>query len=185
MLQNRNFYRPHPKDGEGNVFSPFTPGGGGVHGQVQTGGALARSRWGVPWPGPGSTPARSAQGVPWPGMGYPPVHRWGPPPSRDRTADRVLDMWRVVYLLRSRRRTFLFLFISGAKHVQQLTPCLTANTPIENKYVFLLSIYPEHESILISTSNVILIFSPGPIDFVSKDSSDTITDAKSNFSDAP
>ena len=24
-----NFYRPHPKDGKGNVFSLFTPGGGG------------------------------------------------------------------------------------------------------------------------------------------------------------
>ena len=30
------FYRPHPKDGEGNVFTLFTPGGG--RGQVQPGG---------------------------------------------------------------------------------------------------------------------------------------------------
>ena len=25
------YYRPHPKDGEGNVFSLSTPGGGGTH----------------------------------------------------------------------------------------------------------------------------------------------------------
>ena len=28
-----DYYRPHPKDGEGNVFSLFTPGGGQVKGQ--------------------------------------------------------------------------------------------------------------------------------------------------------
>ena len=58
--------RPHPKDGEGNVFSLFTPRGGGYPGQV---------RMGVPWPGWG-TPSPSRDGgtpcqgwVPSPGIG--------------------------------------------------------------------------------------------------------------------
>ena len=47
-----SFYRPHPKDGEGNVFSLFTPGGGGVSpaggggsGQSSQGGS-GQSSWG-------------------------------------------------------------------------------------------------------------------------------------------
>ena len=39
--------------------------------------------------------------------GYPPGQGWGTP--RDRTADLVLDSRRAVCLLRSRRRTFLFI----------------------------------------------------------------------------
>ena len=77
-------YRPHPKDGEGNVFSLSTLGGGypypimlcnisqnamgqpgGVPCQVLPGGYPARSSWGVPWLG-----GTLARGVPWPG-GYP------------------------------------------------------------------------------------------------------------------
>ena len=89
-----HFYRPHPKDGEGNVFSPSTPGGWvpishnalqhypechgadtwGVPCQVQLGGGtLPRGEypaWRVPCQGgtlPGGVPCG---GVPCPG-GYP------------------------------------------------------------------------------------------------------------------
>ena len=100
-----HFYRSHPKDGEGNIFSlcvsSHLDGGGGgylIHwwgvppSQVQVGGyLLSRSRW-VRYPCP-----RSRQGVPLPGKGYPPASRSDPG-------------WRVplpeqhsVYLLRSRR----------------------------------------------------------------------------------
>ena len=53
FVGNLSRYRPHPKDGEGNVFSLFTPGR--VPGQVQ------REGGGVPWPGP------DGGGVPQPG----------------------------------------------------------------------------------------------------------------------
>ena len=73
------------------------------------GGTLARSGWGVPQPGIGYIPL-SRDGYPRPGMGYPPVQRWeNLPPPQDRTADGVPDMRQVVYLLCSRRRTFLVL----------------------------------------------------------------------------
>ena len=71
------FYRPHPKDGEGNVFSLSTPGGGyparsswggGVPCQVQPGGGGVTCQvqlGGVPWPG--GVPCQvQPGGVPWP-----------------------------------------------------------------------------------------------------------------------
>ena len=85
------FYRPHPKDGEGNVFSLSTPGGGGVpishnalqhfpecHGaaggvpcQVQLGGRGGTLPGGYPGGGypAGGVPwwGVPCQGVPWRG----------------------------------------------------------------------------------------------------------------------
>ena len=101
--------------GEGNVFSLFTPGGGG--------GTLARSRreGGVPTPrylppAKIGTPTPVKVGTPPPGQvgtgGGGGTLRYLPPsqsryPSPPRTAYGVLDMLRSVCLLRSRRRTFL------------------------------------------------------------------------------
>ena len=83
-------YRPHPKDGEGNVFSLSTPGGvpishnalqhfpechgagGGVPCQVQPGGGVPCQVQLGGYPGWGDTLVGGtlAGGVPWPG-GYP------------------------------------------------------------------------------------------------------------------
>ena len=113
---------------EGYVLTPVCLS---VH--TWRGGTPARSRWG------GGTPARSDRGEgtqPGPEVGCPPGRdgvppngqvrmggypRWDitPPPSMDgvpspryRTADGVLDMPRSVCLLRSRRRTVLFVLKS-------------------------------------------------------------------------
>ena len=95
-------YRTHPKDGEGNIFSLFVSshlwGGGGftpcpsdntstgplsfpgvikVTGPMSLlGDTLARSRWGVPQPGPDI-------GVPHPGMVHPQPGQDGGTPARD------------------------------------------------------------------------------------------------------
>ena len=50
-----HFYRPHPKDGEGNVFSLSTPGGGVVR-QAGGGGSGQSSRGGSVIPGGVSHP---------------------------------------------------------------------------------------------------------------------------------
>ena len=86
------YYRPHPKDGEGKVFTGVclcTAGGGGTPSHVQRG---------VPWPGPrglpqpcqdrGGTPGQGGKapvpevGYPPPGpeVGYSPIQRWSTPP---------------------------------------------------------------------------------------------------------
>ena len=112
-------YRPHPKDGEGNVFSLFTPRGEGVPRITQDGGGSTPARLGWGYPSlvrMGGYPGQIRMGVPQPGMGYPsPIQGWGaPPPSRDgvppwdRTAGVVLDTQQAVCLLRSRRRTVSF-----------------------------------------------------------------------------
>ena len=87
------FYRPHPKDGEGTVFTGvcLSVHRGRVGVAVST---LARLGWGTPQPG--------QERVPWE---YP----------RDRTAERALATQQAVCLLRSSRRTFLFLFIFCSK----------------------------------------------------------------------
>ena len=78
------------------VLGPFW--GGGTPG-------WRYSRTGYPWPGQdGGTPG---WGTPKPGMWYPPGKGWGSP--RDRTTEAVLATQRMVCLLHSRRRTFLFL----------------------------------------------------------------------------
>ena len=53
---NCDFYRPHPKDGEGNVFTLSTPGGGGGVRSVQLGG------WGVRSVQPGGGSGQSSRG---------------------------------------------------------------------------------------------------------------------------
>ena len=71
------------------------PTGGRYPSQVQMGGYPCQVQMG---------------GIPPPGMGHPPA---GGPPWY-RTTDGVLDTPRSVCLLRSRRRTLLFHFFSGA-----------------------------------------------------------------------
>ena len=116
--------RPHPKDGEGSVFtgvclSRFFPrcfpgvpqswlrGGYSLIGYPKPGQDGGLPQVGVPL---GRT------GVPSPSqvrLGYsppPPAGQdWGTP--RDRTAERAIATRQVVCLLRSRRRTFLLISI--------------------------------------------------------------------------
>ena len=82
------YYRPHPNDGEGNVFTgvcPFTPGGGVPQSQVlsqvsgrrcfltRTGAPSSQYRTGVP-------PSQDRTRVPpWLGLGYPSP---APPPKK-------------------------------------------------------------------------------------------------------
>ena len=130
-------YRPHPKDGEGNVFSLFTPGGVPIshnalqhfrecHGAARGRDTLPGPAGGVPCQvQPGGYPAGGGTllGVPcqggtlwgypgggYPGGGYP--GRETPQPGRGgypvRTTEGVFTTRRAVCLLRSRRRTFLF-----------------------------------------------------------------------------
>ena len=103
-------------------------GGGGYHSQVRIGyhppemgytpsrEGVSPSRDGVPPIQRWGTPSHPGMGYPHPEMGYPshphpemgyPHPRMGYPP--DRTADGVLDTRWAVFLLPSRRRTFLFL----------------------------------------------------------------------------
>ena len=114
------FYRPHPKDGEGNVFSlsvsshleggggTYLPGRGvptfpGLDGGVPTFPGLDRG--GTYLPGGGVS---TWVGNPPPHQGrYPPPHQGRYPPTR--TAWHVLATRRAVCLLRSRRRTFLLI----------------------------------------------------------------------------
>ena len=111
---------------------------------VFTGVCLATPGSGVPhpaWPGGGRYPIRPDGGeVPpsqdrgypiQPNRGYPHQGGWGyprpgwmgvppPPPSpptEDRAAQRVLATRRAVCLLRSRRSTFLFYSIDGARWI--------------------------------------------------------------------
>ena len=98
-------YRPHLKDGEGNVVSVHRGGGGTYPGQVQIGGYPK-----VPTPPP---PARSGRGRRYPKVPTPPT------PARSGWEDgypkvlapphpgQGLATGRAVCLLRSRRRTFL------------------------------------------------------------------------------
>ena len=100
-------------------------------GQVQLGGGdtLAGSgwggrhpRWGTRWHGSGTkgevppqqgwgTPCQVRMGGTWGGV--PPTRDRVPPRPRYTTADGVLDTLRTVCLLRSRRRTFLLVRLSG------------------------------------------------------------------------
>ena len=73
LLRFYHFYRPHPKDGEGNVFTgicPSTGGGGG-------------------YPLPGSFPGLWSQvlsqvaDTPVPARGIPPGQEWGTDPGQD------------------------------------------------------------------------------------------------------
>ena len=77
------------------------------------------------YPHPGSrdevSPVRSGQGG-TPGWGTPPGQGWGNPPW-DRIADGVLDTRQVVCLLRSRKRTLLFIFATIGNNMK-FTPDL-------------------------------------------------------------
>ena len=138
------FYRPHPKD-DGRLYyqSVHTCGGGGtpsqvsVRGgtpsQVQVGGVPhPRSRCGgyLEYPPMGSgwgtpSPLDLGWGTPWtwdqvtpppgPGTRYPPPTRSG----LDRAAQWVLATRRAVCLLRSPRRTFLFIDIFNWRQFQK------------------------------------------------------------------
>ena len=60
-----DIYRPHPKDGEGNVFSLSTPGGGSGQRSIQPGGGVRSSQWG----GGGRSKVNSAGGGSGPASG--------------------------------------------------------------------------------------------------------------------
>ena len=77
-------------------------------GQDVGGGTLG---WGTPWTG------QDGGGGGVPRMGYPSGQAWGTPPcSIGQYMCRVLDTQRAVYLLRSRRRTFLLHFMKLKPH---------------------------------------------------------------------
>ena len=124
-LETNYFYRPHPKDGEGNVFSLSTLGGGG---QVQPagggGGQVSQPTGG----GSGPAGGEGCQVQPVGGEGVRSVSRWGgfrssrqggggsgPAGGRGGSVSQrgggggsaSCALLRVVCLLRSRRRTFL------------------------------------------------------------------------------
>ena len=96
-------YRPHPKDGEGNVFSLFTLGGGS--GPAGGGGVRLVSRWGgvrfSRWGGVRSVSWRGGQVQLGGGVG----------PAGGGSASCAL--LRAVCLLRSRRRTVLLFIVCG------------------------------------------------------------------------
>ena len=116
-ITTHNHYRPRTR--EGYVLTRVCPSvclstgrGRGVPHLARAGGTLARSSWAV-YLRMGYPPARSGWGdtqngvVPPAGMRYSPGQGWDTN-TQDRTADRVLDMPRSLFLLHSRRRTFLF-----------------------------------------------------------------------------
>ena len=116
MMFRDDFYRPH-SEGMGKVLfsqvSVYILGGGGCPHLADRGGTSIQLMvsGGIPiWPMglPHGTSKWDWMGVipPHPigtGMGSPPS-----PPSGDRAAEGALAMRRSVCLLRSRRRTFLF-----------------------------------------------------------------------------
>ena len=133
MFWKRNSsYRPHPKDGEGSVFTGIC---------LSTLGAVLKSWLGVPqfWPEgvPLSwdwvTPCQVRMGYPPTRTGVPPAGSgwdipparlgWGTPPQ-DRTAKRALATRRAVCLLRS-RRTFLFSLILIQNRKNLISYCVS------------------------------------------------------------
>ena len=112
------FYRPHPKDGEGNVFSLSTLGGvrsessWGGSGQSPAGGGQVRVQPG----GSGQSPAGRGQvrvqpggsGQSSRGGGVSPAGRGGGSVNGGGGGSASCALLRAVCLLRSRRRTFLF-----------------------------------------------------------------------------
>ena len=108
---------PPPGGGPGSGIPP--PRGGGTQVWYPRGGGVPRS--GTPGGGggyPGQVPPPGGWGVGVPRSGTPPPPRGGypgpvPPPRGGgypgRTTEGVLTTWRAVCLLRSRRRTFLYI----------------------------------------------------------------------------
>ena len=110
------FYRPHPKEGEGFVFTGVCPHLGVlsprffprslVPGPVQGYPSPGRVRGGHPimgYPQPGQDGVTPRQVK----MRYPQPVQGGVPPTRDRTAERALAMRREVCLMRSLSYSFL------------------------------------------------------------------------------
>ena len=118
-------YRPNPKDGESTVFTGVCLSTHGGATPVPGSFSVPRS-WpkGYPSPGLGVNPVLArrypspSQGRGCPITGYPSQDRTGvppgkdwstlPPPPHDRTAVGAFSTRRAVYLLRLRRKTFLF-----------------------------------------------------------------------------
>ena len=87
-------YRPHPKDGEGNVFTLSTPGGGSGQSSRGGGGQVSPARGGVRSVQPGGGGGQSS---------------WGGGQSSCRGGSASCTLLQAVCLLHSRRRTFLFI----------------------------------------------------------------------------
>ena len=111
-LKATNFYRPHPKDGEGNVFTLSTPGGGGGV-RSSWGGSVQPGGGGVSPGGGGQVQVGGGGGQVQPGGGGQHLA-----PSCGR------------YALRSRRRTFLFQFFNNLVTQTEMSPEHTL-TPIQ------------------------------------------------------
>ena len=81
IIIKQDYYRSHPKDEEGNIFSLFTTGEGVPHSQVLS--LVSCPRFfpgGVPQSWPGSTPVSVPDSGGRGGPGDPsPSHRWGTP----------------------------------------------------------------------------------------------------------
>ena len=85
---------PHPKDGEGNVFTgvcPFTGGGTPVPGSFPGLWSQVLS-WGMPQSWPGGTPVPAGGTQDRTGVPPQPEQDWGIPLPRDRTADAARGM---------------------------------------------------------------------------------------------
>ena len=124
MIGSPYFYRPHPKDGEGNVFSLSTLGGGGS-GQSPARGIRVQRGGSGQSPGGGGQVSPAGGGVsPAGGGSVQPaggVSQWGGSAS--------CALLRAVCLLRSRRRTFLFSF-----SFTWISACVERSCPIEMVY---------------------------------------------------
>ena len=136
-----SFYRPHPKDGEGNVFSLSTPGGGGVSGHSPAGGGGQVRLQPGGGGGSGHSPARGGQVRVQPGGGQS-SRGGGGGQSSQQGGSASCALLRAVCLLRSRRRTFLFYNINTITTKRYIFPAVfsqecTFSTCIQSKTVFL------------------------------------------------
>ena len=110
--QGTNIYHPHPKNGEGTVFTGVCP---------HRGRGLPQSSVLSQVTGPRSFPRGGGLPQSWvpPGqvrMGYPPSQYWGtPPPPRPGTEQQ--SERRAVCLLRSHRTVLLFSVFQSSQNV--------------------------------------------------------------------
>ena len=106
ILFKHIFYRPHPKDGEGNVFTLSTPaGGGGGSGQSADGGGGGVGQVSQPTGGGVSGQSADRGG----GGGCQVQLARGGVRSSWQGGSASCALWRTVCLLRSCRRTFLLI----------------------------------------------------------------------------
>ena len=129
------YYRPHPKDGEGTVFTGVCLHlmGGYPSPRFFPRSLVLGTFWEVPQSCPGGLCQSWPRGVPQnmgtplarTGLGYPPPpcqDRTGvpPPPPRDRTAERTLATWLYATCVHARELSCFFIrFFILMKHWPQ------------------------------------------------------------------